>query len=109
GFGKTTTSEKQNDITVTSIVVEPNQVRVKGEMTVRASVDAPGFENARVKVSLLLDDQVLASNIETLRLTTGNSVQLKCTAPPQPSEVKVTLKIEPQPNETITTNNEMTT
>jgi uncharacterized membrane protein len=109
GFGKTTTSEKQNDIAVTSIAVEPATVRVKGEMTVRASVDAPGFENAKVKVSLLLDDEEKATGIETLRLTTGNSVQLKCTAPPQPCELKVTLKIEPQPNETITTNNEMTT
>src|SRR5262249_40223537 len=52
GFGKTTTSEKQNDIAVTSIVVEPSQVRIKSEMTVRASVDAPGFENAQVKVNL---------------------------------------------------------
>src|SRR5262245_8293913 len=109
GFGKTTTSEKQNDIAVTSIVVEPATVRVKGEMTVRASVDAAGFENAQVKVSLLLDDQVVASKMETLRLTTGNSVQLKCNAPPKPCELKVTLKIEPLPNETITSNNEMTT
>jgi uncharacterized membrane protein len=109
GYGKTTTTEKQNDIAVTSITVEPATVRVKSEMTVRASVDAPGFENAKVKVSLLLDDEVKATGIETLRLTTGNSVQLKCNAPPKPCEVKVTLKVEPQPNETITSNNEMTT
>ncbi|HMF11250.1 MAG TPA: glutamine amidotransferase, partial [Gemmataceae bacterium] len=60
-------------------------------------------------VNLLLDDQIVASRMETLRLTTGNFVQLKCNAPPKACEVKVTLKVEPQPNETITTNNEMTT
>src|SRR5207245_1312838 len=57
GYGKPTTSEKQNDIAVTRIAVEPANVRVKGEMIVRASVDAPGFENATVQATLLLDDQ----------------------------------------------------
>jgi uncharacterized membrane protein len=109
GFGKTTTSEKQLDIAVNSITVEPAQVRVKGEMTVRASIDAPGFENANVNLRLLLDDKVVASKPEVLRLTTGNQVQIKCNAPGTPCEVKVTLRVDPLPNETITSNNEMTT
>jgi uncharacterized membrane protein len=109
GFGKPTTSEKQNDIAVTSITVEPATVRVKGEMIVRASVDAPGFENAQVNVRLLLDDKEVSTKPETLRLSTGNAVILKANAPPKPAEVKVTLKIDPMPNETVTTNNEMTT
>jgi uncharacterized membrane protein len=109
GFGKPTTGEKQNDIAVTSIVVEPSVVRVKSEMTVRASVDAPGFENSSVHVELLIDNEVKATKEEILRLTTGNSVQLKCSAPLDPGEIKVTLRIQPKPNETIVTNNEMTT
>jgi uncharacterized membrane protein len=109
GFGKPTTSEKQNDIAVTSIVVEPSVVRVKNEMTVRASVDAPGFENSTVHVELLIDNEVKATKEETLRLTTGNSVQLKCSAPLDPGEIKVTLRVQPMPNETIKTNNEMST
>jgi uncharacterized membrane protein len=109
GYGKPTTSEKQNDIAVTSIVVEPSVVRVKSEMTVRASVDAPGFVNAKVQVELWIDNEKKAAKEESLRLTTGNSVQLKCPTPLDPSEVKVTLKVLPLPNETITSNNEMST
>jgi uncharacterized membrane protein len=109
GFGKTTTSEKQNDIAVTSINIEPAQVRIKSEMTVKATIDAAGFENAPVHITLFVDDKPVASKDEVLRLTTGNVVSLKTNAPPTPGEIKVTLKVDPLPNETIVSNNEMVT
>jgi uncharacterized membrane protein len=107
--GSPTTSEKQRDIAVTSIAVEPSPVPVKGEFTVKASIDAHGFENQPVLISLLIDDKEVTKQPETLRLTTGNQVRVKWSAPDKPGEIKVTLRVEPKPDETTATNNEMST
>src|SRR5262249_8071642 len=99
-FGKPTTSDKQSDIALTAINPEPSPVAVKGELLVKTTVDAPGFENARVRVHVLFDDKEVAAQDETLALTTGNEITMKCTAPPTPGEIKVTLRIDELPGET---------
>jgi uncharacterized membrane protein len=117
-FGKTTTSDRQSDIALTSINTEPSPVPVKGKLTIKATADAPGFENQEVRVRLLIDDKEVpilvgdkeeAVHKEVLRLTTGNELTVACNAPAKPGEVKVTLKIDPLPNELTAFNNEIST
>jgi uncharacterized membrane protein len=108
-FGKPTTSDKQSDIVLASINPDPSPVPVKGEVTVRGTVDAPGFENATVRVSVLFDDKEVANQDLALPLTTGNEVKVKCNAPDTPGEIKVTLRVEPLPGELSVANNEIST
>jgi uncharacterized membrane protein len=109
GFGKPTTSEKQSDIALVAINPEPSPVAVKGELTVKGTIDAPGFENAKVRVQVLFDDQEVAAQDETLSLTTGNEVKVKCTAPAKPGEIKVTMRVQKLPGEVSEANNEIST
>ena len=108
-FGQTTTSSNQHDIILTGISPEPSPVATKGKLTVRGTVDAPGFENASVRVKLFLDDKEVAAQDAKLPRTTGNEVRVSCNAPPTPGEVKVTLKIDPLPGEVTQANNEIST
>jgi uncharacterized membrane protein len=108
-FGKPTTSEKQSDIALVAINPEPSPVPVKGELTVKGTIDAPGFENATAHVEVLFDDQVVATADPVLALTTGNEVKVKCTAPGKPGEVKVTMRVKDLPGEVIKANNEIST
>lgn len=122
GFGKPTTSDQQNDILLTSITPEPSPVPVKGELTIKTVVDAPGFANAPVQFHLLIDDEEVApekviindtdvtkEKQKQLPLTNGNVVRLKCTAPSKPGEIKITVRIDPLPGEVSKTNNEIST
>jgi uncharacterized membrane protein len=108
-FGKPTTSAKQRDIALTAINPEPSPVAVKGKLTVRGTVDAPGFENATVRVHLLLDGKEVLAQDQKLPRTTGNEIRLACDAPATAGEVRVTLKIEPLPGEMSQLNNEIST
>jgi hypothetical protein len=109
GFGKPTTSDRQSDIAVTAINPEPTPVAAKGELVVKGTIDAPGFENAKVRIQVLFDDVEVLAKDETLEKTTGNEVKLKTTAPAKPGEIKVTLKVRPLPGEMTTANNEIST
>jgi uncharacterized membrane protein len=109
GFGKPTTSDRQSDIAVTAINPEPTPVAAKGELVVKGTIDAPGFENAKVRIQVLFDDVEVLAQDETLEKTTGNEVKLKCTAPATPGEIKVTLRVRPLPGEMTTANNEIST
>ncbi|HEY8504457.1 MAG TPA: vWA domain-containing protein, partial [Gemmataceae bacterium] len=57
GLGQATTSSDVRDIAVTSISPDPSPVPIKGKLTVKALVNAPGFERAKVKMTLLFDDK----------------------------------------------------
>jgi uncharacterized membrane protein len=117
-FGKTTTSDRQSDIALTSITAEPSPVPVKGKLVIKATADAPGFENHEVRVRLLIDDKevpILVNDKEeavhkrVLRLTAGNELTVASNAPATPGEVKVTLKIDPLAGELTAFNNEIST
>ncbi len=114
GLGRPTTTSKQNDIEFTDIRVEPDPIPVKGKMTVKGFVNAPGFENSSVAVSLWLQEvrkpsrKVAAVN-EILRKTQRNEVVVTCDAPDLPGEIKVTLKIQPIKGEISELNNEIST
>jgi uncharacterized membrane protein len=117
-FGKTTSSDRQSDIALTGITAEPSPVPVKGKLVVKATADAPGFENREVRVRLFLDDKEVpilvndreeAVHKQVLRLTTGNEVVAACNAPAKPGEVKVTLKIDKLDGELTEFNNQVST
>jgi uncharacterized membrane protein len=117
-FGKPTTNDRQRDIALTNVTTEPSPVPVKGKLTVRATADAPGFENRPVRVRVLIDDKEVpvlvndkeeAFQEERLALTAGNELKVVCNAPDRPGEVKVTLKIDPLDDELIKSNNEIST
>ncbi|HVS37454.1 MAG TPA: glutamine amidotransferase [Gemmataceae bacterium] len=115
GFGSKNTPNGQSDVAVAKVVALPTVVRTKGKITVRATIDARGFENHKVDIHLLLDDkEVQINKAETspngkklsfekvkvlkdlpLPLTTGNKVVMECDAPDRAGEVKVTVKVDP--------------
>src|SRR5439155_17598110 len=97
---------------VRTITTEPSPVPVKGKLTVKVTVDAPGFENREVRVRLFIEDQevsLLEGDKAKLPLTAGNEVTAVCDAPARPGEYKVTLKIDPLDGELTTFNNEIST
>jgi uncharacterized membrane protein len=108
-LGQTTTSDQQRDIALTAIYAEPSPVAIKGKLTVRGIVDAPGFENANARVHLYVNDKEVLAQTETLTKTTGNEVRLTTDAPAVPGEIKVSLKIDPLPGEVSKANNEIGT
>ncbi|HEV3204245.1 MAG TPA: glutamine amidotransferase, partial [Gemmataceae bacterium] len=63
-------------------------------------------------VRLFIDDKEILVQKETLRKIQGNEVKLITDAPltrPPTGEIKVTLKVDPTPGESILTNNEIST
>lgn len=109
GLGQSTVADRQRDIAITAITPEPSPVAVKGKLTIKALIDAPGFENAAVNLHLFFDDVQVLIDKKTLPKTTGNEVKLTVDAPAKPGEVKVTLKVDPLPGEVTKTNNEIGT
>ncbi|MBY0526467.1 MAG: glutamine amidotransferase [Gemmataceae bacterium] len=107
--GQTTTTSKQRDIIVQSITPEPQPVPIKGKLTVKALIDAPGFENALARIRLLIDDKEVSVKDAILTQATGNDVRMETTAPDKPGEIKVTLKVDKLFGEVSEANNEMTT
>ncbi len=109
GLGQTTTDTNLRDIALTSITPDPSPVPIKAKLTVRTTIDAPGFENRTVLVRLLIDDKEVTNAEVRLTKSAGNEVQLTTDAPATPGEVKLTLRAEPLPGEASTANNEIGT
>ena len=108
-FGQTTTTSKQRDISITSINPDPSPVYVKGKLTVKATIDAPGFEGTTARVRLFIDDVEVLAQDEKLALTNANEVKLITDAPATPGEIKVSLRIDPIKGELTRANNEIST
>jgi uncharacterized membrane protein len=111
-LGSPNATRDRNDIAFVAnkIFVDPNPVHVKGKLTVKGFVNAPGFENAKVKLSLLINDKLAAPvQAVVLRKTNDNEVKIECDAPVTPGEIKLTLKIDPMPGELTRSNNEIST
>ncbi len=108
-FGKTTTSSNQSDLAFTQINPEPVPVAIKGKLTVKGLIDAPGFEQATVRVHLELNDKEVTAGDFKMSKAQGNEIQLVCDAPGEPGEMKVALKVDPLPGEISQLNNEIST
>jgi uncharacterized membrane protein len=109
--GQPTTTTRQRDIAFVGnkIYVTPAPLHAKAKMTVRGYLNAPGFQNARVRLRLLLDGKELAAKNVDLLKTFDNEVQISGEAPAAPGEIKVTLKVDPLQDEVTAANNEIST
>ena len=92
----------------------PASVFVKNPLAVRTTVQVDGFENQVVPVELLVETspgkmEVVATKQVTARQD-GERISVELQYVPQvPSEIKVSVRVPPQPGELLTTNNETST
>ncbi|MFL5343034.1 MAG: glutamine amidotransferase [Gemmataceae bacterium] len=115
------TNSNQKDLALTSLIAEPSPVYVKGRMTLRATVNAVGCENAPVEAHLYVDDKEVTIEhkfVNKEEVTEGrpafplrekNDFVVEATAPQIPGEVRVTLKLSGLPGEVTLANNEIST
>lgn len=109
GLGQETTAPNQRDVIVMNLNPDPSPVPVKGKLTVKGILDAPGLVRPEVTVRLLFDDKEIMAKKERLEKPAGNEVIFVTDAPPEPGEIKVTLKVDPIKGETSLSNNELST
>jgi uncharacterized membrane protein len=119
GVGSPQTNEQQLDIAVRTVDPDSPIVPMKGDLIIKALVDAPGFTDKKFHPRLyidgveqtpskvFLDDKEIKGDDPVFRRANGNELKLQCTAPAKPGEVKVTVRIDPQANEVSEQNNEM--
>jgi uncharacterized membrane protein len=109
GLGRDNTSSQQRDLAVMSAVADPSPVAVKGRVSVKTTIDAPGYENACTTLRLLFDGKEVAAKEIVLPKSSGNEVAIEANAPISPGEIKLTVKVDALPGEASTANNELTT
>ena len=119
GVGSPTTTSRQRDIAwdQQKILVDPSPVGMKAKMTVKAYLNAPGFENAGVNVHMFLDEagkpasgkQTIPAQRVVLKKAQGNEVVFSTDAPAAVGEYRVTLKADVLPGEVSAMNNEVST
>src|SRR5258708_18396670 len=87
GLGTESTSDRQNDIGLGAINPMPAPVPIKGELTVKVTLDAPGFENkdfqphlffddTEVSAPIFIDDKEVIDQKPRLKLPQGNQALL---------------------------------
>jgi uncharacterized membrane protein len=110
GVGQEGSRTDLKDIALTAINPEPSPVPVKSDLTVKALVNAQGFEGANIKVKLLLNDELVKTESFQLLKSLDNEIEIRTKAPDKPGEVKVTLQIvDAPPGEVTTLNNTIET
>jgi uncharacterized membrane protein len=92
-LGKKTTNDQQSNVSLVSITPEPSQVSAKGELTLKAVVDAPGFENKALRPHLFIEDQEVPARVfmDGSEILDGSPV-LRTTTPADPQRVAELLK-----------------
>jgi uncharacterized membrane protein len=115
-LGETTTTAAHKDIAVAQVTVLPvDRVQANQKMTVKATLAAPGFDDAVLQASLWIEEpggkmkQVGPSQSVNLSRRPDKTVVFTPEAPDVQGEVKVSVKVEPFPGETNVTNNEGST
>ena len=90
---------------------QPAAVFVKTEMAIHAEVKINGYVNKKIPVRLLIESPEGKMDErdpkEVAATAAGNILPVDFTYTPEtPGEFKVTVKVDPQPDELVTTNNE---
>jgi uncharacterized membrane protein len=116
GVGDPGNQKFKKDIGLTRIDVTPTPVIVKSKMEVNVIAQAPGYENAKVDVSVWIEEvnekmPVLLREIKDFEIKQAKDqpIRVGCETPEHAGEYKVTLKIAPQPDEANILNNEIST
>jgi uncharacterized membrane protein len=108
--GTTGVDPKLKDIGFTSISPDPSPAAIKADIKVKAKLNAPGFEGARIKIRLKLNDETKATEEFELAKTTDNEIEITTKAPDTPGEVKVSLElVNPPENQSTTLNDQIET
>jgi hypothetical protein len=112
-FGQGRGLAQTRDLALSDLSVNQT-VYVKNELTVHASARADGFGGRGLPVQLLFEtspskmEPVGGEEIKAPQ--NGQAVPIELSMIPQtPGEYKLTLRVEPQPGELVTTNNELST
>jgi uncharacterized membrane protein len=117
-MGRKDTTLHQQDLAFVqdSLYADPSPVPIKNKLTVRARLQAIGYPSPEVTLRLFFDDAKEAVAVKTVRLDKPvdernkiYEVEITGDAPPTPREMKVTLKVDPLPNEVSKENNEIST
>jgi uncharacterized membrane protein len=109
GCGNPSTPDRQKDVAITSVVVEPSRVQVKGKMMVRVLADALGFEDTTLRARLFLEDKEVLSKEVTLKEPSGNKIELPCTAPDDPGDYKLRVELDQPAGDLVAANNKLET
>lgn len=112
-FGQSRGLGQARDVALVDLVVNQT-VFVKNELPVLGSVRIDGYPNRKIPLQLLFEtpsrkmEQVASKEIEVKK--PGEAVPIDLSYIPQtPGEYKLTLRIPKQPDELVTTNNELST
>jgi len=112
-FGQSRGLGQVKDAAITDLVAD-STVFVKNELAIAAQVRIDGFVNRPIPIALVVEDpagkpQTIAE--QTVQATEdGQRIPLKFRfVPEMPGEYKLTLKLEAQPGELVTTNNILST
>lgn len=108
-LGRQNTSSQLRDVAITHAVAEPAPVPLKGKVTIRARLDAPGLEGSKVLVRVLFGAEQAAAGEFLLTKSADNEVMLEAPAPAVPGEVKMTVRVEPPAADSFPANNEYAT
>ena len=113
-LGQPNTSLKRRDIALADITPPSEPVPVKTQFTVSGRIDAWGYKDAPVDVSLWIEerpggDMKMLGRKErvVLKKLELNDVTLTRDAPENAGEYKITLKVDPLPGEVTELNNEI--
>ncbi|QVL30873.1 hypothetical protein KIH39_18735 [Telmatocola sphagniphila] len=103
--GQESTSSESKDIALTSIAADPSPVSIKADLRIKVIADALGFEGARTKIKLFIDDKLVKTDDVQLPKKLGNEIEILTKAPDKPGEYRVKVELEPLPGETTVLNN----
>ncbi|HEX3726932.1 MAG TPA: glutamine amidotransferase, partial [Pirellulales bacterium] len=112
-FGQSRGLNQARDVALKNLSV--NQfVYVKNELDVHAAASAEGFSGQQFGVQLLMENTAgkmeIVGGKEIKVPAPGEAVPIDLhTVPQMPGEYKLTLRVEKQPGELVTTNNELST
>lgn len=112
-YGQSRGLGQVQDVAVTDLAADAT-VFVKNELAITAQVRIDGYVNRPIPVQLLVQDPSGKTETVAQQTVTANSdgqrIPLKFSyVPDTPGECKLTLKLEAQPGELVTTNNSMST
>jgi uncharacterized membrane protein len=113
-LGKPNTPLKQRDIALTGITPPAEALPVKTQFTVKGIIDAWGFKDSPVDVSLWIEDpasgemkQAGRKDRVMLKKESGNEISLTRDVPGKAGEYKIALKVDPLPGEATKENNQI--
>jgi len=116
GAGDPSNAKFKKDIGLTGLVVKTKPVSVQALMEIEAVAQAPGLENAKANINVTMErveDKKRTAFAELksfeIKQAKDQRIAIKGTAPKEPGEYKVTLEIEPHPDEANKENNKIST